>query len=105
MTFIWSAPSITATGMVVEMKLFSTAFMVTRVPDMGAITLPAPSTFSSAVDSCSTLDLALSIPASSWASVEFRVAMADWSCSSAWSISAWEAAPISKRALRSFTFF
>lgn len=49
-TFIWSAPSITATGMVVEMKLFSTAFMVTRVPDMGAITLPAPSTFSSAVE-------------------------------------------------------
>ena len=39
-TFIWSAPSITARGMELEMYAFSTAFMVTSVPEMGAITLP-----------------------------------------------------------------
>ena len=51
-TFIWSAPSMTATGMEVETKLFSTAFIVTSVPEIGAMTLPLESTFSRAVDSC-----------------------------------------------------
>ena len=55
--FIWSTPSMTATGMEGETKAFSSAFRLTRVPEMGAMTLPAPSTFSSTVDSCSTLDL------------------------------------------------
>ena len=93
--FICSAPSMTATGAVLEMKPPSAAFMVTRVPPLGAMTLPRASTFSSTVSSCSTLERALCIPASSWERVEFRWATAVWSWSSAWSISTWEAAPIS----------
>ena len=73
----------TATGMEVDTKLFSVAFMVTSVPLMGEITLPLGSTCSRARDSCSTLDLAFCIPASSCASVELRVAMEDFSCRSA----------------------
>jgi hypothetical protein len=55
--------------MVVEVKLPSTAFMVNQRPAMGAMTLPALSTFSRATDSCSREDLLLCIPASSWARV------------------------------------
>ena len=48
-----------------ETKAFSTALRDTRVPAVGATTFPWLSTSSSRVDSCSTLDLALCIPASS----------------------------------------
>ena len=75
--FICSTPSMTATGMVLEMKPPSVAFMVTRVP------LPRASTFSSTVSNCSTLDRAFCIPASSWERVEFRWATAVCNCSSA----------------------
>ena len=69
------------------------------------MTLPRASTFSRAVANCSTLALALWIPASSCESVESRVTWADIRVSSAASISDWEAAPISCRAFRSLTFF
>ena len=75
-TFIRSAPSMTARGMALEIKLFSTVFMLTRVPSMGAVTLPSLSTFSRAVFSCATELLALWMPASSWDRAESRPATA-----------------------------
>ena len=75
-TFIWSGPSMTARGMELEIKLFSTALMVTRVPAMGARTLPSGSTFSKAVSSCARPDLALWMADSSWVRAEFRPATA-----------------------------
>ena len=85
----------TATGAALETKASCTADRDSSTPEMGAMTFPLPSTFSRAVASCSTLALELWIPASSWAKVESRVTWADSRVSSAPSISAWEAAPIS----------
>ena len=50
-TFISPSPLMIARGVEVEMKLPSTAFMVARVPERGAMTLPELSTFSRAVSS------------------------------------------------------
>ena len=94
-----------ATGAALDTKPFSTAFIVTSVPELGAMTLPWESTFSSTVANCSTLDFALCIPASSWERVEFRVATAVCSCNSAWSISICDAAPIANNSFRSCTVF
>ena len=59
-TFIWSPPLMTARGALLEIMLPSTAFIVAKVPEMGAMR-PL---------------LAFWMPASSWASVEFRLATA-----------------------------
>ena len=55
-TFICVGSSMTATGALVLVKLFSVTFRLASTPLMGATTLPLPSTCSKAVFSCSRLD-------------------------------------------------